>query len=194
MQDEAPREAAFWEFALRTGQRRGEILGATFEQFVAPHEWRFTVKGGREHWLGLPRQVEELLARLRILAGRSPFLFARSGAEGGHLASVQKSHGRLRKATGIDFRIHDLRRTVATKLGALAIRDDVVSRVLSHSAGGGAAPITRRHYNLAQQVEPTRAALQELSDHLDTIVSAMPAPRFEPSKKSASRPAVGSQT
>jgi integrase len=52
MQDEAPREAAFLEFALRTGQRRGEILGATLEQSVAPHESRFTVKGGREQDTG----------------------------------------------------------------------------------------------------------------------------------------------
>jgi integrase len=169
--EESPREAAFWEFAFRTGQRRGEILGATFEQFAAPHEWHFIVKGGREHWLGLPRQVDDLVARLRILAGKSPHLFASRRAEAGHLASVQKSHGRLRTATGIDFRIHDIRRTAATKLGALGVSDDVVSRVLSRSAGGGGAAITRRHYDLAQQVEPARAALQVLSDHLDTVVS-----------------------
>jgi integrase len=96
-------------------------------------------------------------------------------AEAGHVATVQKSLGRLRKATGIDFRIHDIRRTVATKLGALGITDDVVSRVLSHSTGGGGAAITRRHYNLAQQVGPTRAALQALSDPLDAIVAEKPA-------------------
>jgi integrase len=184
IQDEPPREAAFWEFAFRTGQRRGEILGATFDQFAAPREWRFIVKGGREHWLGLPRQVDDVLARLRVLAGRSPCLFASRTAEAGHLASVQKSLGRLEKATGIEFRIHDIRRTVATKLGALGVTDDVVSRVLSHSAGGGGAAITRRHYNLAQQVQPTRAALQVLSDHLDTIVSGKVAYELGPRRVS----------
>jgi integrase len=54
IQDEPPRKAAFWEFAFRTRQRRGEIMAATFEQFVAPHEWRFLVKGGREHWRSPP--------------------------------------------------------------------------------------------------------------------------------------------
>ena len=175
IQDEPPREAAFWEFAFRTGQRRGEIIGATFEQFVAPHEWRFIVKGGREQWLGLPRQVDELVARLTVLAGKSPYLFASRRAESGHLATLQKSLGRLKKAIGADFRIHDVRRTVATKLGALGTTDDIVSRVLSHSTGGGGAAITRRHYNLAQQVGPTRAALQALSDHLDAIVAEKPA-------------------
>lgn len=170
IQQEPPREAAFWEFAFRTGQRRGEVIGATFEQFASPHEWRFIVKGGREHWLGLPTQVDDLVARLRVLAGRSPFVFASRRAETGHLATVQKSLGRLKNAIGAEFRIHDIRRTVATKLGALGIADDVVSRVLSHSGGGG-APITRRHYNLAQQVGPTRRALQALSDHLDAIVA-----------------------
>jgi hypothetical protein len=71
---------------------------------------------------------------------------------------------------------YDVRRTVATKLGALGITDDVVSRVLSHSAGGSGAAVTRRHYNLAQQVGPTRAALQALSDHLDTIVAVQLTP------------------
>jgi integrase len=59
---------------LRTGQRRGEILAATFEQLAAPCEWRFIVKGGREHWLGLPQQVDAVLARLRVLAGKSPYI------------------------------------------------------------------------------------------------------------------------
>jgi integrase len=171
IQDEPPREAAFWEFAFRTGQRRGEIIAATFDQFAFPQEWRFIVKGGREHWLGLPRQLDDLVARLRVLAGKSPYVFASRRAETGHLATVQKSLGRLKKAIGAEFRIHDIRRTVATKLGALGITDDIVSRVLSHSGGGGAA-VTRRHYNLAQQVAPTRAALQLLSDHLDEIVGA----------------------
>lgn len=180
IQDEPPLEVAFWELAFRTGQRRGELLAATFEQFAAPHEWRFIVKGGREHWLGLPRQVDEILVRLRILAGRSPYILASRKGESGHLATVQKSHARLKNATGIDFRIHDVRRTVATKLGALGITDDVVSRVLSHSTGGGGAAVTRRHYNLAQQVEPTRAALQALSDHLDAIVSEKPTSELEP--------------
>ena len=54
MQDESPRESAFWEPAFRTGQPRGELLGTTFEQFAAPHEWRLIVKCGRDHWLGLP--------------------------------------------------------------------------------------------------------------------------------------------
>src|SRR5262249_34237690 len=95
IQDEPPREAAFWEFAFRTGQRRGEILGATFEQFAAPQEWRFIVKGGREHWLGLPRQVDEILGRLRVLAGKSPYIFANRTSEDGCLATLQQSLGPL---------------------------------------------------------------------------------------------------
>jgi integrase len=192
MQDEPPREAAFWEMAFRTGQRKSEIMGATFEQFAAEHEWRFTVKGGREHWLGLPWQVDDVLARLRVLAGKSPSVFASRRAEAGHLATVQKSHGRLRAATGIDFRIHDIRRTVATKLGALGISDSAVSRVLSHSAGAGPA-VTKRHYNLAQQVQPTRAALQLWNDHLDSIVAEGKRPAARPAGRRKGGTAVPRQ-
>jgi len=99
IQDEPPREAAFWELAFRTGQRKGEILTATFEQFAAPDEWRFIVKGGREHWLGLPRQVGDILGRLRVLAERSTYIFASREADSGHLATVQKSLGRLKKGS-----------------------------------------------------------------------------------------------
>jgi integrase len=186
IQDEPPREVAFWELAFRTGQRRGEILMARFEQFAAPQEWRFIVKGGREHWLGLPHQVDQIIARLRVLAGRSPYVFASRTAEAGHVATVQKSLGRLKRATGIEFRIHDIRRTVATKLGALGVTDDVVSRVLSHSAGGGGAAITRRHYNLAQQVAPTRKALQAWNNHFDAIVTESSS-REPPAARTAAR-------
>lgn len=105
IQNEPPREGAFRGLAFRTGQRRCAILAASFEQFAAPHEWRFVVKGGREHWLGVPRQVDEVLARLRVIAGISPYLFASRRAETGHLASVQKSPGRLKETTGIDLRM-----------------------------------------------------------------------------------------
>lgn len=172
---ETPAAAMFWMLAFRTGQRRGEILGATWEQLdLEAGVWKFAVKGGKDHWLGLPTQVVDGLRSHRALLDSVPYAVASRSpwlcwtARSGHLLSVQHTMGRLRSATGIDFRPHDIRRTVATNLGDLEVTDDVVSRVLSHSGGGGER-VTRRVYNLAKWVEPTRRALQLWNDRLDEI-------------------------
>jgi len=157
----------FWKMAFYTGQRRGEILAARWENIdLKKGVWKLEVKGGKEHWLGLPHQAIRLLRETRALQGEKEWLCP-AGSGAGHRLAVQKSADRLRRITEVMFRPHDVRRTVGTELAELGITDETVSRVLAHSGGG--ARVTLRHYNLAKRVGETRGALQQWANRLEEI-------------------------
>jgi integrase len=69
-----------------------------------------------------------------------------------------------------DWRIHDLRRTLATGLQRLGVRFEVTEAVLNHISGakGGVAGIYQRHDWLAEK----RSALQAWADHLERLLAA----------------------
>src|SRR6185312_10304174 len=69
-----------------------------------------------------------------------------------------------------DWRIHDLRRTVATNMAMLRIQPQVIEAVLNHKSGivSGVAAIYNRH---AYQDEK-REALEKWSEKLSQIVKA----------------------
>ena len=62
--------------------------------------------------------------------------------------------------------LHDLRRTVETRMAGLGIRKEIVNRVLNHAAG----PITET-YDLHGYLPEKRDALQSWADELEAIVS-----------------------
>ena len=161
--------AMFFRLAFRTGQRREEVLQATFSQFdLEAGIWRLPVKGGKEHWLGLPTQAVQEIKLAQATAQGSPWVCA-SRVNGGHFVGIQKALGKLRSISGVDFRPHDIRRTVATKMGDMNVPADHVSMVLSHRRTTGET-VTNRVYNLSRLVGPTRFALQSWNDMLDEIV------------------------
>jgi integrase len=63
--------------------------------------------------------------------------------------------------------LHDLRRTVETRLKALGIRGEIVNRTLNHAAG----PITER-YDMYEYLREKADALQLWADDLDRIADS----------------------
>ncbi|MCG7392663.1 integrase arm-type DNA-binding domain-containing protein [Microvirga sp. ACRRW] len=63
---------------------------------------------------------------------------------------------------------HDLRRTLATRLGSYGVRDEDVSAVLDHTVKG----VTRRHYNLYDRQREKREALDLWSANLQTLLTS----------------------
>src|SRR5205814_2035573 len=49
----------------------------------------------------------------------------------------------VKKASSVEFRTHDLRRTVATSLAAAGVPTPVLDKILNHVEHG----VTSRHYN-----------------------------------------------
>ncbi len=65
-----------------------------------------------------------------------------------------------------NFRGHDLRRTVATKLAEMGFSIDVIGKVLNHAESGVTATIYVRHTYDREK----RRALESWADYLDEIL------------------------
>ncbi len=170
-----------WRLAWLTGQRRSEVLSAEWSGVdLKEKTWTLAVKssrrqrvegktlGGRTHTLPLSDQAVELLRELRIVAGESPWVFPGEG-EMGHVWGVGKSIERVRAASQIrEFRIHDIRRTVASRLAELGVGQPAISSILAHSASdSGAATVTSEVYVHYRYLREMRDGLQRWADVLD---------------------------
>ena len=154
---------------ILTGQRRGEVAGMAWDE-IAPDLSTWTLPGARAkngvaHIVPLSPQARAILrvcpqfdeSDLVFLGLRGPFnSFARAKAA-------------LDRASGVkDWRLHDLRRTVATGLQRLGVRLEVTEAVLNHIAGSraGIVGVYQRH----DWAEEKRAALNAWGEHVAAIV------------------------
>jgi integrase len=157
---------------LLTGQRAAEIGSLRWDEIngdrIELPETR--TKNGRPHVIPLSTAAKEILDRRRIV-GRT-FVFGRDDSHGFRGWGVCKE--RLDSRAGIaDWRVHDLRRTVATKMaespetGGLGVLPHVVEAVLNHVSGhrAGVAGI----YNKAAYLPDKRKALEQWAEHVIAI-------------------------
>ena len=72
----------------------------------------------------------------------------------------------------VEWRVHDLRRTLATGLQRLGVRFEVTEAVLNHISGskGGVAGIYQRH----DWKDEKRAALTAWASHVERLLSGAP--------------------
>jgi integrase len=151
----------FHQFLLLTGQRRSEAAGARWASLDLDGEKLWTLspeetKAGREHFVPLPDMTRELLSgqpRINDPDTREPvYVFTTTGdtpisgfskAKLKLDAEVEKIMAETARANGEnpkpfpDWRVHDLRRTVATHMeDALGIPPHIVGSVLNHAPRG----------------------------------------------------------
>lgn len=160
---------------LLTGQRRDEVRGMTWFE-IAPDLTTWTIPGERTKNgqpsvvpLSAPAQaiLREQLAKRR--EQRRGLVFP---GEGGKVmfGNWSKSKTALDTATGVTgWRVHDLRRTVATGLQRLGVRLEVTEAVLNHVSGsrGGIVGIYQRHDWKAEK----RTALDGWAAHILAAVA-----------------------
>jgi len=139
---------------LLTGQRKDEILGMRWDELDLESAW-WTIPGDRAKnglahrvWLSAPAQ--RLLKELRLRSGGSPFVFPSPRGEA-PVATLQKPMKRIVNATGVEFRIHDLRRTAASHMTGMGISRLTVSKILNHAEKGVTAVYDRHSYDQEKQ-------------------------------------------
>tara|TARA_R110002124_G_scaffold102957_1_gene251390 strand:+ start:1327 stop:2538 length:1212 start_codon:yes stop_codon:yes gene_type:complete len=166
-----------YKLLLMTGQRRGEVLDSSWQEFNG-NIWTLPgerVKNKRTHILPLPSKVMEMIHLIPHKQGATK-LFPIAGHPDKSLNSFNKGAAHLHRIMTplnegnpiADFRIHDLRRTVATGMQRLGIPIAVTEAVLNHVSGSmsGIASVYQRHDYLNEK----REALEVWNELLYSIV------------------------
>jgi len=153
---------------LLTGQRREEIGGLRWAEIVdgaicLPRE---RTKNGRAHVVPLSPQAMALLNEQHQRQDRE-FVFG-EGANGFVGFSSRKK--KLDKASGVTgWVVHDLRRTVATRMSDLGVAPHVVEAILNHVSGfrAGVSGV----YNRSAYTEEKRAAMILWGNHVRILLA-----------------------
>jgi integrase len=164
---------------ILTGQRREEVAGMTWGE-IAPDLSTWTIPAGRTkngvaHIVPLPPQAQAIISSAHRMATDNAdekaddeleFVFrGRAGVFNG----FSKAKTTLDEDSGVkDWRLHDLRRTMATGLQKLGVRLEVTEAVLNHVSGSraGIVGIYQRH----EWADEKRAALNAWGGHIAAIV------------------------
>lgn len=158
-----------YRMLMLTGQRKGEVAGAQWREFdLAAKVWTIPperFKSDAVHRVPLSDAVMAVLAELPSWAG-GDFLF--SSTDGRiPVNGFSKAKARLDKAMGDPdpFVIHDIRRTVRTRLSGLKVPHEVAEMVIGHGKKGLA-----RIYDQHEYQNEMRAALDAWALRLQSIV------------------------
>jgi integrase len=121
------------EMALLTGLRRSELLGLTWERvnFEAATFWISETKNGLALELPLSEYLATLLHRRYNAKNNSPYVF-NADNDFGVVREPKKVIQRVIDETGIEFTMHDLRRTFTTTAEALNVGTYTLKRLLNH--------------------------------------------------------------
>ena len=150
-------------FALATGARsRSEVCSARWDQFdLVKGTWTklaHTTKQKKIHTVPLSTQAWQLLLRLREEAPADQVLVFAGGKKGQGPVGFEYTFKKVCKAAGIkNFRVHDLRHTVASHLASSGFSLPLIGALLGHANPN----TTARYAHL--QVEPQRKAIEQIT-------------------------------
>ncbi|MBA3813805.1 MAG: tyrosine-type recombinase/integrase [Alphaproteobacteria bacterium] len=153
---------------LLTGSRRGEVLGAMWEQFnLESGVWTkpaHTTKQSKMEHLPLSLQVIDLLKRMKARS-ISPYLFP-GKIPGEPLQDIKKAWKTIStKAEIPNVRLHDLRHTHASHLVSSGLSLSIVGKLLGHTQ----ASTTQRYAHLADA--PLRQAAELFGNKVERLTT-----------------------
>ena len=125
-------------------------------------------KNGRAHTLPLPAAAWDIINGVPRMVGRDQLFGVRAGR--GFSAWAQGKAGLDRQLgdAGAPFQLHDLRRSVATRMADLGLQPHVIEQILNHQSGHKRGPAGI--YNRSSYERDVRAALALWADHIRSIV------------------------
>lgn len=158
---------------LVCGQRAGETRVAEWEHIKNDDIWYIppeNTKAGREQNLPLSEMAVDVLNELKPVTGHTDYIFASPREKNKPINWLQNSAKRVRDNCSVsDFRLHDLRRTVASNLGKLGFERTVIGKVLNHKGLAGDSTVTAV-YDRYDYIEEKKAAMDAWSEELQHIL------------------------
>jgi integrase len=165
---------------LLTGCRLREVAGMTRAELGDSGVWTVPgtrTKNHRSLVLPLPEFTRGVIGAVPVIEGQAGLVFTTNGATpvSGFSKAKKALDAALAKIAGQPveaWRVHDLRRTVASNLAALGVALPVIEKLLNHISGsfGGVAGVYQRHEFTAEIAD----ALQRWAAHVEGIVSGKP--------------------
>jgi integrase len=151
-------------------QRRAEVGGMRWSELdLERGTWTLPptrTKNGRQHALPLPPLALDIIASVPQRADRDQLFGSRSPDGLSHWHAKADLDRRLGESK--PWRLHDLRRTAATRMADLGVQPHVIEAVLNHHSGhrAGVAGI----YNRSSYEREVRAALMLWADRVRELV------------------------
>jgi integrase len=161
--------------ALLTGLRRGELSQLRRDHIVSGADEREGIggericlppaitKSGRSHNVPVTRLMMRVIEAQPLTT--SPLVFP-SSRTGRPIAGWTPLMARLRDLSGVDVKLHDLRRSCRTLMSRLGISEDVSELCIGHAR----ADLVAR-YNKDQAWEQRRAAFESISAHIVALLA-----------------------
>lgn len=162
---QSPNARVYLTLMTQLPFRRAELLRARWDELDGPRRVlaiRSTSDKKRVNPQPLTDAQLRLIESLRAAAGDSPWIFPGKGPDG-HMTGINTAWSRVREAAALtDVRMHDLRRTVATRIAEAGASEYQIQHLLGHSS-----PHAARHYVHMARQEVNRELLANLSSRAD---------------------------
>lgn len=162
-----PVIGAAFKMRLITAQRGQEVDTMRWADLDLDSAWwtipAEVVKNKSSHRVPLSPLAVDVLKGLKEITGDSEWVFRAS--RGKHITNPQHTAKELRDDLGIDFVLHDFRRTAATSMASMEIPKEVISRILNHSEHSVTNVYVRHTYDREK-----RDALEKWAKKLSRIV------------------------
>ncbi|MGD9671831.1 MAG: tyrosine-type recombinase/integrase [Hyphomicrobiaceae bacterium] len=170
---------------LLTGQRENEVAKSHWHEFdFKKRLWTIPAeraKNGIAHTLPLSDAALKILKTIDQREGVT-LVFPAKGNDKTAFSGWSKAKINLDSSSGVtDWRLHDLRRTMATRLADAGFPPHVIERLQNHKQGEikGVAAI----YNRAKYLKEMRAAVDAWAEHIDKLSRPAPVETIEPPPK-----------
>jgi integrase len=157
---------------MLTGCRRAEVGGMRWSEIdLQTGSWTIPAertKNKRPHTLPLPPMAMDIITSVPCMVGRDLLFGEHSETKGFTQWGHDKDLLDVRLGDRVrPWRLHDLRRTTATKMADIGIAPHIIEAVLNHQSGhkGGIAGV----YNRSSYERDVRAALALWADHIRSI-------------------------
>ena len=150
--------------ALLTGMRRGELSGLRWDDIKADRivlDAQHT-KTGAVHEVPLTYLMHEVLAQQPRTSSKLAFPSSRTGSR---ISGWTKLVRALVRASGVNFTMHDLRRTCRTLMSRLEVPENIAELAIGHQR----ADLIAR-YNRDQAWQQRTRAFESVSTHVGTLM------------------------
>jgi len=148
-------------FILFTGLRQSEASGLLWDDVNFENNF-FTVKDTKnhsDHTLPLTNFTKQLLINRKQL-NKGKYVFNGKNNDTA-IVNPYKQIKKVREISGIEFTMHDLRRTFGTIADSLEIQHHIIKRLMNHTIND----VTIKHY-VQPSIERLRKPMQQINDYI----------------------------